>query len=140
MSGHSMRFALPEDERPPIDQRPREPELELQVPAPSITPMAETLARQTKPVAPPPTAQTAERLSTPPVSPHPPERLLGAPPAAELSVTEIGKEIITLLETHLELRGGFEDDKRGIMLSAVTRIETMAGILRKMLEPKRGVK
>ena len=118
MSGHSARFALPEDERPPVDQRPSEPEfaLEKSPPAPAAQP-----------------APTAER----PPSDMLPDKPLGRriPAAADLDLDELIRAHNELTIVICEMARAFGEDRVGIASSAAARARMASTRIMAALEP-----
>ncbi len=90
MSGANARFALPNDERAPADQRPREPELALTSPV---------IAEATS-IAPGDAVHHTERPGT-----VLPSRPLGTPPpsAVILDISVIGRSLGELVGIYAEL-------------------------------------
>jgi hypothetical protein len=111
MSGPSARYALCDEDRPLLDRRPvLEPELELPVSPPSAT--------VSPPIA-PPTLSSA------------------LPVALALDIGAIERwrgEFNAALDDLLHCAA---EQKRGIVLTSLTRIEQLAGHGRKLLEAKR---
>jgi len=122
MSGANARFALTDDERAPIDQRPREPELAL---SPTVSP---TTA---------PGENAAQRAGRPEAVL--PGRPLGPslPAAVELDAAAICRHFAELTAVLPDLVLAVAEHKRGVALAALTRIETLAAHGRKLLEPRR---